>query len=120
MQEQLISVLVILASIVGVHLAKKWVYKLKNRGVTDLLNKGAVIIDVRTPAEFAKGHHKGALNIEVSKLHQNRIPAQKDQWVICCCASGGRSLVAKRILMSRGYERVYDAGPWNTLPPSVN
>lgn len=76
---------------------------------------GAIIVDVRTPGEFAGGHAQNAKNIPLDIL-----PAKMSQiqsWkkpVVVCCASGMRSSRAKSQLAVKGIE-VYDAGPWNNL-----
>jgi phage shock protein E len=76
---------------------------------------GAIVIDVRTPGEFASGHPKGAKNIPLDTL-----PGKIDQikgWkkpVVVCCASGMRSARAKSLLTSKEIE-VHDAGPWTTI-----
>lgn len=69
-----------------------------------LLKEGAVIVDVRTPAEFAGGHIKGSVNIPLDSLgaNLNKLP-NKDKVVITCCASGMRSAAGKGILKSNGY-----------------
>jgi rhodanese-related sulfurtransferase len=80
-----------------------------------LLEKGALIVDVRSPAEYQNGHIKGSVNIPVdqikSKVEQLKA---KNQPVITCCRSGARSGMAKSILKASGIE-VYNGGPWNTL-----
>ena len=80
-----------------------------------LVNKGAVIIDVRSAAEFATGHITGSTNINVD-LMSNRIKElqQLKKPVITCCRSGGRSAVATRILNAAGIES-YNGGPWTLL-----
>ncbi len=85
---------------------------------TDLKEKvtdGAVIVDVRTPGEFAGGHAENAKNIPLDTL-PTKI-SQIQSWkkpVVVCCASGMRSSRAKSLLAAKGIE-VYDAGPWNNL-----
>ena len=76
---------------------------------------GAIIVDVRTPGEFAGGHAKNARNIPLDTLPTK--VSQIQSWkkpVIVCCASGMRSSRAKSQLAAKGIE-VYDAGPWNNL-----
>jgi len=81
-----------------------------------LIDKGAAIIDVRTPAEFKGGHASGSINIPLQK-----IPAEigklraKGQPVIACCASGNRSGQAVSILKNAGIE-AYNIGPWRRVP----
>ena len=53
----------------------------------------AVILDVRTPQEFAGGHVDGAINISSTVISQEKIAtvAQSDQTVILYCRSGARA-----------------------------
>ena len=70
----------------------------------------AVIIDVRTPNEFANGHVKGAINLPVDDLTESAIGniAPKDQPLILYCKSGGRSASATNTLRRWGYQDVYN------------
>lgn len=84
--------------------------------VAEIIEKGAVIVDVRTPGEFAGGHVKGAVNIPLDKIQSNinKIKNYKKP-VVVCCASGMRSSNAKRVLIKNGIEEVYDAGSWMSI-----
>ncbi|HNP06979.1 MAG TPA: rhodanese-like domain-containing protein [Cyclobacteriaceae bacterium] len=55
-------------------------------------NRKKVIIDVRTPQEFAGGHVPGSINIPLQEVVQ-RLDEFKcmDQPILLCCASGSRS-----------------------------
>ncbi|HRN79736.1 MAG TPA: rhodanese-like domain-containing protein [Ferruginibacter sp.] len=81
----------------------------------ELVEKGAVIIDVRTPGEFASGHIPGSINIPL-----DQIPAEVDTIrkkhpvVITCCRSGNRSAVAKQYLDSNTCTAI-NGGAWNAL-----
>jgi len=81
-----------------------------------LLREGAVVLDVRTPAEFQRGHVKGAVNIPLdqlsSQLHRLK---NKEQYVITCCASGMRSSAAKVLLFKAGYRNVVNGGSWTAV-----
>ncbi len=81
-----------------------------------LVQQGAVILDVRSKAEYSGGHIKGSLNIPVDHLanHLQRLP-NKGTPIITCCASGARSAVAGRLLSSKGYKSVYNGGSWTSL-----
>lgn len=81
-----------------------------------LVANGAVIIDVRTPGEFAGGHVKGAVNIPLDSIDKNlnKIKAYKKPMVMCC-ASGMRSGRATSFLKSKGLQEVYNAGAWSNL-----
>src|SRR5947207_1688593 len=81
----------------------------------ELVNKGAIILDVRTPSEYSEGHIKGSVNIPVQMLQKNLGRLQKDKVIITCCASGMRSATAKAVLKSAGFAEVYNGGSWTTL-----
>lgn len=72
------------------------------------LDKGAVLVDVRTPEEFGQGHLEGALNIDwFSPEFDAQIGAiGKDQTVYLYCKVGGRSGQAKEKLQAMGYSHV--------------
>lgn len=86
----------------------------------ELMDKGAVIIDVRTIKEFQEGHIKKSTNIPLDTLsnHLSRLK-DKNQPIITCCASGMRSASAKRILKAKGYKDVYNGGAWNSLKSKI-
>ena len=86
----------------------------------DLIQKGAVIIDVRTPNEFRGGHIKSALNIPLNNLASQVSKIKKDKPVITCCASGMRSASAKSYLQSNGFKVVYNGGSWMSLQNKIS
>lgn len=79
----------------------------------ELIDNGAVIVDVRTKGEYASGHVKGSINIPLDQLRNNlKKFKSNDQAIITCCASGMRSASAKGILKSAGYTNVHNGGSW--------
>lgn len=87
----------------------------KSESVKDFMDKGAVIIDVRTVGEFREGHIKGSKNIPLDTIG-NQIESIKkmNKPVIACCASGMRSAQATSILKSNGID-VMNGGSWSSL-----
>ena len=76
-----------------------------------LVNEGAIILDVRTKAEYAGGHIKGSVNIAVEQLGSNLHKLKnKSKPIITYCESGIRSAAAKNILKSNGFTNVYNGG----------
>lgn len=77
------------------------------------LGEAGLVLDVRTPQEFAGGAIDGALNIPLQQL-QGRLGELGDRRrpILVCCASGMRSRVARGILTGAGFERVMDLGAW--------
>ncbi len=84
------------------------------------VNEGAIILDVRTPSEFAQGHIKGSVNIPLQNLKQNLGKISENKVIITCCASGMRSGSAKTILRSNGYPEVYNGGGWMQLERKIS
>lgn len=80
--------------------------------MNELKAKGALIVDVRTSAEFAQGNAPGSLNIPLDELTQRMEELDRRKPIILCCASGGRSAYAQRFLQQSGYTDVHNAGPW--------
>ena len=82
--------------------------------VHELLRNGAVLIDVRTPAEFSSGNAKGSTNIPLDKISTKieKIKQLKKP-VVLCCRSGMRSGQATSILKGAGITEAYNGGPWN-------
>lgn len=78
----------------------------------ELVSAGAVLLDVRTQAEFDGGHLDGAKLIAVQEL-AGRIGevGPKNEPVVIYCASGRRSNRAATMLAEAGYQKVYDLGP---------
>ncbi len=75
--------------------------------ITD--NKG-ILVDVRTPEEYAEGHLKGAVNINFKKrTFPDFITAiDKNKPVLIYCRSGNRSGKAALIMQSLGFKEVQD------------
>lgn len=84
-----------------------------------LKEKGALIVDVRTSAEYASGHIKGSRNIPLDQLskHVNELK-KAGKPVITCCRSGARSRAAVNILKANSIE-AYNGGPWDSLKAKI-
>jgi rhodanese-related sulfurtransferase len=87
----------------------------KSEKVAVLLEKGALIIDVRTPAEYAGGHITESVNIPLDLIpgKVNELK-RKNKAMITCCRSGARSGMAAGQLRNAGIE-VENGGPWNSV-----
>ena len=71
-----------------------------------------VILDVRTPEEFAAGHIPNAINIPNETIGASEISAlpDKDQLILVYCRSGRRSKEAAQKLVSLGYTSIVEFG----------
>jgi phage shock protein E len=81
----------------------------------ELLEKGAKIIDVRSPEEFNYGHIPGSINIPLDEINSNLDKLRNyDSPLILCCASGFRSGRAVGYLKLKGLE-CSNGGGWSSL-----
>lgn len=76
-----------------------FIFGIKKRQIHELLEQGAIILDVRTQREWDRGHIKNAKHIPLDEL-KNRIGEVKTlkKPIITCCASGARSAKAAEYL----------------------
>ena len=68
-----------------------------------------IVIDVRTPEEFAEGHIEGAINIDfkAATFKDELAKLDKDKTYLMHCRSGGRSTSAKPVFEELGFKSVY-------------
>jgi rhodanese-related sulfurtransferase len=78
-----------------------------------LLKDGALLVDVREPAEVAQVGFAGCevVNIPLSEFEERWKEVPRDRDVILACAVGERSLKATYFLMYQGYDRVMNMRP---------
>jgi len=77
--------------------------------------KQGTIIDVRTPAEYKRGHAESSLNIPLSEI-KHSLPKirQMSLPIITCCRSGNRSGEATEALNGSGIEAI-NGGTWKNV-----
>ncbi|MDD5308036.1 MAG: rhodanese-like domain-containing protein [Deltaproteobacteria bacterium] len=86
--------------------------------VSAKIQAGALIVDVRSPGEYADGHYDGAINIPVDELDARLAElGPKDRAVVVYCRSGHRSAKAKARLDAAGFTDVTDGGWLGRMPP---
>ena len=73
--------------------------------------QAAILIDVRQPDEYEKGHIPGARSIPLQKLRDFSLEVtDKDTPIYVYCLSGARSDRAVRALRGVGFTAVTDLG----------
>lgn len=79
---------------------------------------GYILLDVRTPEEFAEKHIPGAINIPNETISAEEIPQlpDKDQLILVYCRSGNRSKQASEKLAALGYTNIVEFGGINDWP----
>lgn len=85
----------------------------------ELVTRGAIILDVRSAAEYREGHIPGSKNYPLDTI-SNKVNELKklNKPVITVCRSGARSSIAKDILHTAGIE-VYNGGAWTTFQGKI-
>lgn len=72
-------------------------------------------VDVRTPAEFAQGSIKNAVNIPLSQIENQLNQFKGKKRIVVFCRSGARSANAKSILEKNGITNVTNGGTWQNV-----
>lgn len=73
-------------------------------------NYSAIVIDVRSEQEYIEGHFDGSINIPLYNIKDKigNYVSDKNQLIVVYCSAGIRSVKAKSILNSLGYNNVYN------------
>lgn len=71
------------------------------------MNAGAILVDVRTPEEFAAKHATGAVNLPYDKITAGTYPTtNKTEKIYLYCHTGRRAGIAENALKAAGYTNV--------------
>ena len=70
----------------------------------EVKNSGAVLVDVRTAAEFERGNIPGFVNFPLNNLRDSMSELPKNKEIILSCHSGQRSYIASRMLEQHGFK----------------
>ncbi len=91
--------------------------KARKADVADKITSSALLLDVRTPEEFATGHLEGAINISHDSIASNvaMIEQYKDKEILVYCRSGRRSAIAIESLKQLGFTALTDGGGYSDL-----
>jgi rhodanese-related sulfurtransferase len=90
-------------------------YATMTKGLDQLIRRGAVILDVRTPQEYATGHIEGSVNTSLGTLRERYTELDKSRTYITVCSHGLRSVKVQQLLEERGFKHVYNGGAWADL-----
>lgn len=80
-------------------------------GAVSIMNQAnCVVLDVREPDEYAKGHIEGAYAITLTRLAERayELAEHKADPIIVVCQSGTRSPEACKILEKQGFTKIYN------------
>ena len=74
------------------------------------VDAGALLLDVRNPAEWQAGHAEGAAWIPMSQLAERQEELPTDREIVVICKTGSRSAQVAKALIAAGYGAVNVAG----------
>lgn len=82
-----------------------------------LIENGALLIDVRSPAEFQSGHIEGAINIPHMDIDAlaSAIGEDHSRAVVLYCGSGRRAGLSQDLLEELGYDGIFNATGFSAL-----
>ena len=89
--------------------------------VNDLVEKGWIVVDVRSKDEFEKGHIPNSINISIDEI-RDRINAVPKEKILVTCQVGQRGHAATRLLREMGYNAInLDGGymTWSNSPANM-
>ena len=83
----------------------------------DCVSTHTLLIDIREPAEFQRGHIRGAVHVPrgllefeihglVQRMQDDAVDAPENQPIVLYCGTGGRSALAAETLATMGYRNV--------------
>jgi len=90
-----------------------------DNGLAEKIEKGAVILDVRTEKEFETGHIDGSINISLGTIRERYKELDTNKTYITCCSHGLRSVKVETILKEKGFKNVFNGGAWSDLEKIV-
>lgn len=85
-------------------------FEINQQQLEKMIQNGAILLDVRSPQEFAEGHLEKATLLPEYEMKENikTVVPDKSQTIIVYCSTGHRSQKAQEILQKLGYQQVYN------------
>jgi phage shock protein E len=111
----------ILLALLLVFLWTRRVGQIPVKAAAAYLKNGAMLIDVRSPSEFASRHLPRAVNVPLSGIESAlpRLVQDKHRVLLLHCQSGMRSGVATKTLTRSGYTQVFNVGSYSRAESTV-
>ena len=89
---------------------------LGNAKLKEALRRGAIVIDIRTAAEFDRGKVRDSINIPIDRININlkRI-VQMNKPIIICSDSDSENERVIDVLKASGVTEIYNGGRWTKI-----
>ena len=85
-----------------------WIISVSDARAMMQSSSNVLVVDVRTPEEYAQGHLKGAINIPLSTLPLRINGLDQKRPILVYCQTGIKSAEASSILVRAGFTKVYN------------
>jgi rhodanese-related sulfurtransferase len=87
-----------------------------NGKIKKALRRGAVVIDIRTAAEFDRGKVPDSINIPIDRININlKRVAQMNRPIIICSNSHSENEGVIEVLKANGVNEIHNGGNWTTI-----
>jgi phage shock protein E len=106
---------IMIGTVIAAFLIFKQVNAVKPETAREWLKKGAMVIDVRSEAEFQEKHLPRTVNVPLGRLRDEiaRVAPNKEQPLLLHCLSGTRSAAGEDTLKKMGYRNVFNLGSYS-------
>ncbi len=96
--------------------------QVSSKAAAQYLKEGALVIDVRSAAEFKSSHLPQAINMPLGEIAAQlpRRVKDKTQVILLHCQSGARSGMAKKMLNNLGYTNAFNLGSYSRAAKIVS
>ncbi|MCL7987300.1 rhodanese-like domain-containing protein [Sphingobacterium sp. lm-10] len=84
-------------------------------GLDKKIERGAIILDVRTTREYAMGHIEGSINISLGEIRERYTELDSSKTYITTCSHGLRSVKVENLLKDLGFKHIHNGGAWSDL-----
>ena len=89
---------------------------LGNAKLKEALRRGAIIIDIRTAAEFDRKKVSDSINIPIDRININlRRIVQMNRPIIICSNSDSENERVIDVLKANGVREIYNGGNWTKM-----
>src|SRR4030095_7411624 len=89
---------------------------LSNAKLKEALRRGAIVIDIRTAAEFDRGKVRDSINIPVDRININlKRMVQMKRPIIICSNSDSENERVIDVLKANGVTEIYNGGRWTKI-----